>query len=388
MNQRLPEKISATVAITTAALSMLLAPVARAETGRPLPLQAGSFTLKLELGVAIPLTRPQSQRFDVGGGQTIKALWLLNEYLDLGPSATFIALPAASAIDPTGTAFAFGGSARVMRPHNAPDDDQFKAMSPWADLDLLYVRTGQLSRAGFAVAVGLSVPIGQARVFWLGPFVRYFHIVDGQRVGFDDRDAKILSIGLSLEVGSGIERERAAVAEAAPAVASEPAACPPAAACPDRDGDGALDSVDHCPDVAGTLDNWGCPSYKKIVVQKDKLELREKLYFGWNQTAIQQSSYPVLDEVVQALKDNKGFKVQIEGHTSSEGGDEHNQTLSEQRAAAVLDYLAAHGIEKDRLISKGMSSSVPADTNATAAGRENNRRVEFVVHFNIVNGGK
>jgi outer membrane protein OmpA-like peptidoglycan-associated protein len=385
MKRRLAETISATVPLT-AALSMFLAPVVRAETGRPLPLHPGSFTLKLETGVAIPLTKPQSQRFDIGGGQTIKALWLLNEYLDIGPSATFIALPADSTLDPTGTAFAFGGSVRVMRPHNAPDDDQFKAVSPWADLDLLYVRTGKLSRAGFAVAAGLSVPIGEARVFWLGPFVRYFHIVDGQRVGFDDRDAKILSIGLSLEVGAGIERERAAVAEAAPAVAREAAACPPAA-CPDRDGDGALDTVDHCPDVAGGLDNWGCPSYKKIVVQKDKLELREKLYFGWNQAVIQESSFPVLDEVVQALKDNKGFRVQVEGHTSSEGGDEHNQTLSETRAAAVLDYLAAHGIEKDRLVSKGMSSSVPADTNATAAGRENNRRVEFVVHFIIVNEG-
>jgi OOP family OmpA-OmpF porin len=95
----------------------------------------------------------------------------------------------------------------------------------------------------------------------------------------------------------------------------------------------------------------------------------------------------VLDEVVQALKDNTSFRVEVEGHTSSEGTDDHNQTLSEQRAQAVLDYLAAHGIAKDRLGSKGFSSSVPVDTNATSAGRENNRRVEFVVYFNIVNKG-
>jgi OmpA-OmpF porin, OOP family len=95
----------------------------------------------------------------------------------------------------------------------------------------------------------------------------------------------------------------------------------------------------------------------------------------------------VLDEVVQALNDNKNFKVQVEGHTSSEGGDDHNQTLSEQRAAAVLDYLVTHGISKDRLVSKGFASTVPADTNATSAGRENNRRVEFVVNFIILNDG-
>jgi len=74
----------------------------------------------------------------------------------------------------------------------------------------------------------------------------------------------------------------------------------------------------------------------------------------------------VLDEVVQALKDNKGFRVQVEGHTSSEGADDHNQTLSEQRANAVVDYLVAHASE-DRLVSTGFASSIPVDTNATIA---------------------
>ncbi len=82
-----------------------------------------------------------------------------------------------------------------------------------------------------------------------------------------------------------------------------------------------------------------------------------------------------------------GFRVQIEGHASSEGGDDHNQTLSEKRAEAVLDYLVAHGIAKERLVSKGFSSSVPVATNLTEAGREQNRRVEFVVHFIILNDG-
>ena len=78
--------------------------------------------------------------------------------------------------------------------------------------------------------------------------------------------------------------------------------------------------------------------------------------------------------------------MQVEGHASSEGGDEHNQTLSEQRAEAVLNYLVAHGVNGKRLVSKGFGSSVPLDTNETIAGRENNRRVEFVVYFTILNG--
>jgi outer membrane protein OmpA-like peptidoglycan-associated protein len=377
---------SAKAAAAAGIAVLLLAPFALAEETKtsprpPLSAKAGDFALKIESGVAIPLTDPQSDRFKVGGGQTIKALWTLNPYLDLGPSATFLALPTKIAGTDLGTAWTFGGSVRVKRPHHAPDDDQFHALSPWADVDALYVRTGKLNRPGFAVAAGLSAPVGASRIFWVGPFVRYLQILQGERTGFDDHDAKILLVGLSLEVGSGVEREREAVAAEVRTINTE------TTSCPDRDKDGVTDNVDRCPDVAGSLETWGCPQYKKVVVKADKLELKERLYFAWNQAVLQDASFPVLDEVVQALNDNKSFRVQVEGHTSAEGGDDHNQTLSEQRAAAVLDYLVTHGIAKERLVSKGFAGSVPADTNATVAGRENNRRVEFVVHFNILNDG-
>jgi outer membrane protein OmpA-like peptidoglycan-associated protein len=300
--------------------------------------------------------------------------------VDLGPSATFLALPTDPSGGEAGTAWAFGGSARIRRARNAAQT--FMAISPWADADVMYVRTGGLNRAGLAAAAGVSVPIGRARVFWVGPFVRYFQILQTERSGFDNNDAKILSIGASLEVGLGAERERAVVAAAAVRTVNTETVV-----CPDRDQDGVPDNVDRCPDLAGPMDNWGCPAYKKLVVQRDKLELKEKLYFAWDQALIQEVSYPVLDEVVQALNDNKGFRVQVEGHASSEGGDDHNQALSEKRAEAVLDYLTAHGIDKGRLFSKGFGSSVPLDTNATSAGRESNRRVEFVVHFTILNQG-
>ena len=102
---------------------------------------------------------------------------------------------------------------------------------------------------------------------------------------------------------------------------------------------------------------------------------------------IEAASHPALDEVVKALQDNRGFRVQLEGHASSEGDDVHNQTLSEQRAQAVLDYLVSHGVAPGRLASKGFSSSVPTESNTTAAGREANRRVEFVVSFIILDTG-
>jgi outer membrane protein OmpA-like peptidoglycan-associated protein len=369
---------------TTGAALLLAVPFADASGAElagngPSPARIGDLSLKVEPGVALPLNRPQSQMFKTGGGQTLKALWVVNEYTDIGPSATFLMLPSATSGAEAGTAWTFGGSLRVRRLRNAPD--KFLALSPWADFDVLYVRTGSLNRAGFAAALGLSVPIGRARAFWIGPFARYFQIFQRDKTDYDGNDAKILSLGVSLEVGFGAERDRAVV-DSQSCIAN---AAPPF--CPDRDHDGLPDNIDHCPDVAGPMDNWGCPGYKKLVIQRDKMELKEKLYFAWNQAVLQDVSFPVLDEVAQALNDNKSFRVQVEGHSSSEGENEHNQTLSEQRADAVLDYLVSHGIEKGRLASKGFGSSVPRDTNETIDGRENNRRVDFVVYFNILHEG-
>jgi len=389
MTRRFPLAHPMRVAITATAL-LLVAPFTQATeaensgtTTTSSPAHAGAFALKVEPGVAFPLSHPQSSLFKVGGGETVKALWTLNRYLDVGPSATFITLPTENSLGDFGTAWAFGGSLRLRRPHDVPARNAFYASSPWLDADALYVRTGGLNRAGFAVAAGLSVPIGESRIFWLGPFVRYFHIMqEPERSGFDNRDAKILSLGLSLEVGTGVPRQPEATAAAEVRTITKEIFL-----CPDRDNDGVPDSVDRCPDVAGPPDNWGCPLYQKLVVKRDKLELKERIYFAWDQAVLQDVSFPVLDEVVQALKDNKGFRVQVEGHTSSEGSDDHNQTLSERRAEAVLDYLVAHGIGKERLLSTGFASSVPVDSNATIAGRENNRRVEFVVNFTILNDG-
>lgn len=366
---------------------LLVAPFVRAaepsETA-PKPAQPGDFGLRIEPGLAFPLTQPQSQRFVLGGSQTIKAAWNLTRWLDLGPSVTFLALPSAATGTDPGTAWTFGASLRLKRPHDYADDDLVLGLSPWLDLDALYVRTGPLNRPGFDLGAGASLPLGRARIFWLGPFIRYTHIFQIDRAGYDNRPAELLTLGLSLEVGSGVQREREVVAVAPAEIRTVNTET---ISCPDRDQDGVPDNVDHCPDVAGPMDNWGCPAYKKVVVHRDKLELKEKIQFAWNQALLQDVSFPLLDEVVQALQDNKSFRVQVEGHTSSEGVDEHNQTLSEQRAEAVLDYLAAHGIDKSRLTSKGFASSVPADTNATQVGRETNRRVEFVVYFIILNDG-
>lgn len=374
---------TAAVTKTASGRALLATSITLALLAFPLPAPAADFSLKLEPGVAVPLTAPQSERYDVGGSLTLKALFGLNKYLDIGPSVTVLQLPAEAKLTQPGTGWTFGGGARFKRPHDAPGGSEgFFAISPWAEADALYVRTGVLNRPGFAVATGLSIPVGETRAFWVGPFVRYLHILQGTRANYDNHDAKILSVGVSLEMSPGRERAHEAVAAAEVRTITQETF-----SCPDRDKDGVPDNVDRCPNVAGPMDSWGCPEYKKVVVKRDKLELKERLYFAWNQATLEEASLPVLDEVAQALKDNPDFRVQIEGHTDSSGAEEHNQTLSEQRAETVRDYLVAHGIAKERLVSKGFSSSMPLDTNNTAAGRENNRRVEFVVNFTILNDG-
>ncbi len=67
----------------------------------------------------------------------------------------------------------------------------------------------------------------------------------------------------------------------------------------------------------------------------------------------------------------------VEGHTDSDGDDAYNQALSEDRAAAAVDYLVASGVSADRLDSAGFGESRPIDTNDTDGGKSKNRRIEF-----------
>ena len=77
------------------------------------------------------------------------------------------------------------------------------------------------------------------------------------------------------------------------------------------------------------------------------------------------------------LSESNWLDFSIEGYTDSTGNVKSNQLLSERRANAVADYLIANGINSDRLTAKGFGVENPIDSNKTAAGRANNRRVEI-----------
>lgn len=357
----------------------------------PQPAHAFDWSLKLEPGLAVPVTHPQSDRFNAGGALTLKALFGLGRYIDIGPTVGFLGLPATRAYSgEPGIAWQLGGGLRVKRPHDARGS--LGGISPWLDVDALYVRTGPLHRFGFAAAAGLSFAVGEARRFWVGPFIRYFQIVQSQKGNFDNHDAKVLIVGLSMEFGSAQPVPVGAQPEGCPDCPA-PVRCPPAADCPpitklpDRDGDGVPDLYDKCPDVAGPITNQGCPLYTKIIVKEDRLVLKETIQFSWNTAIIESDAHPLLDEVVRALKENKSFNVRIQGHASKDGPYEHNQTLSKQRAEAVLEYLAKNGIARSRLKGAGFSSDRPIESNTTLEGREANRRVIFKVDLIILDRG-
>ena len=122
------------------------------------------------------------------------------------------------------------------------------------------------------------------------------------------------------------------------------------------------------------------PAPKRVEVKQDQIVIHEKIQFETNKAAIKPESGSLLEEITNVIKQNPQIKrLSIEGHTDSTGADKHNQKLSEQRAAAVRDHLVQHGVEAERLSSRGWGKSKPIGDNSTAVGREENRRVEFVI---------
>jgi outer membrane protein OmpA-like peptidoglycan-associated protein len=148
---------------------------------------------------------------------------------------------------------------------------------------------------------------------------------------------------------------------------------------PDNDKDGVLDADDKCPTEAGVPPD-GCPKkYKLVVVTEKKIEIKQTVYFDFNKATIKPVSFPLLDEVAQALKDNPKIKVEVQGHTDSVGDDNFNLKLSQKRAESVRNYLIKKGISSDRMEPKGYGENVPIADNRTKEGRDQNRRVEFVI---------
>jgi outer membrane protein OmpA-like peptidoglycan-associated protein len=101
--------------------------------------------------------------------------------------------------------------------------------------------------------------------------------------------------------------------------------------------------------------------------------------FDFNKYTLKPGAREKLAKVSGIILAYPGLKIQLEGHTDSIGSDEYNQKLSEQRADAVRSYLIAQGVPGDTTTAVGLGKSGAVATNDTAAGRQQNRRVDMVV---------
>lgn len=346
-------KLTALFGSAIAALSLLALPsTAHAQN-------IGDLTLRLEPGIAVPTSSPQTSRFTPGFDGAAKLGISIIPELDLGITASELVLPSQISGVGAGTATMFGGYARVKRSHSNGSTG-FAAVSPWIDGDMDGVITGPLTRFGWSVGIGAEWPTSKERWLWIGPFARYQGIFQpGGNPGFDYTDDKTVIVGLSFEFGGKSKPAPEPVVIERVVVKETP--CPP----------------EPTPIVVAPKP---APIQQEFVVR-----------FPFNSDTLKSSQQNILDQATasfNALCTNRQppCKVVIDGYASSEGQLKYNQTLSQKRADAAAAYLTGKGVSKATITSTGKGIDNPVGNNATAAGRSANRRAEVVIK--IVQGAK
>lgn len=159
----------------------------------------------------------------------------------------------------------------------------------------------------------------------------------------------------------------------------------------DDDADGVANKFDKCPGTPAntTVDGAGCPLKvpAPVVVTKEKVIVTESdrrvvgeaiknLEFDLGKATIKPRSYETLNRVADLLKE-KSFSLKLAGHTDNTGSMALNLALSKNRAEAVKAYLVSQGANASLIEATGYGPNQPIATNKTAAGRQQNRRVEF-----------
>jgi len=228
---------------------------------------------------------------------------------------------------------------------------------------------------GPAGVIGVDFAVGEKKDWFLNANVRWIDIdtdavvkVPGAgslKLGTVEIDPWVYSVQVGKRFGAP------APVAAAPVVAPPPPPPPPPppAKCVDSDGDGVCNEVDKCPNTpAGAkVDKVGCP-----------LEQTLKLLFDFDSAELRPESITELERLVTFMGDVPFATALVEGHTDSVGTEAYNQGLSDRRAKAVFDYLTARGVDPARLKSIGHGELKPIADNATAEGRQMNRRVMLI----------
>jgi OmpA-OmpF porin, OOP family len=103
------------------------------------------------------------------------------------------------------------------------------------------------------------------------------------------------------------------------------------------------------------------------------------IYFDSGKAVVKPESYASIKEIANVLNENPDLRIEINGHTDSDGNEDSNLDLSKRRAISVKEYLVNQfKIDASRIATDGKGESMPVDSNATPQGKAKNRRVEFV----------
>ncbi len=105
----------------------------------------------------------------------------------------------------------------------------------------------------------------------------------------------------------------------------------------------------------------------------------ENIFFDSDKSILKKESLTELTKLLEILNNNEALRIELGGHTDSDGNDEHNLQLSDNRAKAVVDWLIEKGVDKAKLQYKGYGESKPRVENDTPQNKALNRRTEVII---------
>lgn len=141
---------------------------------------------------------------------------------------------------------------------------------------------------------------------------------------------------------------------------------------------GSLSSYDGTATI--TIPDVGNQALESCQQKLDDVKVGKKINFAYNKADIRGAqSFDLLNALAAVAKECAAFRINVEGHTDSDGSEDYNQRLSEARANTVVAYLTQNGIARARMQAIGLGEAKPIGDNSTSEGKALNRRIEFVV---------
>ncbi|MDB4930137.1 MAG: cell envelope biosis protein OmpA [Myxococcaceae bacterium] len=265
----------------------------------------------------------------------------------------------------------------------------------------------------FAFDFGFGWEFQLSRFFYMGPVVRYSHVVQpDDLVGMDADDAHYISLGLSIFIrpfptpvarrgrlvviglGNEPDGDYDGVPDSldqCPQVVEDHDGFDDEDGCPDLDDDSDTlpDSEDRCPraaeNVNGYEDEDGCPdalpgSRERIEWNGNEIRLRQRVYFAVGRWQVPPLFNPILTELGDFLVAHPEIRrLRVEGHADDRGTRREGFSLSLRRAQSVVAFLAERGVSAARLEAVGFGDTAPLDRAHDEVTRARNRRIEFII---------